>query len=120
MKYIFLIILYFYFLEDSPQTSPPEAVHAQDGGHQLMAELSSLPPDDSFVIYEELPYNGRYGYMYCQKLLLTEFYDRNYTILYTRRKFCCAEGRLPFFIFLSACGLLAHLLYVPSVSPKKD
>jgi hypothetical protein len=77
MKYFFLIVLYFNFLEDSPPTCPPEAVHSQDGGHQLMAELSSLPPDDSFVIYEELPYNGRYGFMHCKKLLLTEFYDRN-------------------------------------------
>jgi hypothetical protein len=62
MKYFFFIVPYLFIcLEDSPPTCPPEAVHAQDGGHQLMAELSSLPPDDSFVIYEELPYSGRYG-----------------------------------------------------------
>ncbi len=32
----------------------------QDGGHQLLSEMSSLPPDDSFVIYEELPCHARY------------------------------------------------------------
>ena len=34
----------------------------QYGGQQLLSEMSSLPPDDSFVIYEELPGSTRYVY----------------------------------------------------------